>query len=135
MCGRRGAYRVLVGKREGKITLGITSIRWEDSIKMHLQEVGCGVWTVLIWLRIWTGCEVLWCANKPWGSIKCGEFLLICVERNNQERILQFEVVAMDVLALLVSSALVWGIRGVTVELRQGPQKSRYAPVKSHIVR
>jgi hypothetical protein len=42
MCKRRGAYRVLVGKREGKIPLGIPSIRWEDNIKMH-QELEWGM--------------------------------------------------------------------------------------------
>ena len=40
---RRGMYRVLVGKLEGKRPLGRPSRRWEDSIKMDLQEVGCGV--------------------------------------------------------------------------------------------
>ena len=39
---RRGVYRVLVGKREGKIPLGRPRLRWEDNIKMDLQEVGCG---------------------------------------------------------------------------------------------
>ena len=39
---RRGVYRVLVGKAEGKRPLGRTRHRWEDNIKMHLQEVGCG---------------------------------------------------------------------------------------------
>jgi len=29
--------------------------RWEDNIKMDLQEVGCGVWTGSSWLRIETG--------------------------------------------------------------------------------
>jgi hypothetical protein len=38
----RGMYRVLVGKREGKRPLGRPRCRWEDSIKMDLQEVGCG---------------------------------------------------------------------------------------------
>ena len=38
---RRGAYRVLVGKPEGKRPLGRPRSRWEDSIKMGLQEVGC----------------------------------------------------------------------------------------------
>ena len=43
---RRGAYRVLVGKPEGKRQLGRPRRRWEDNIKMGLQEVGCvGVWT------------------------------------------------------------------------------------------
>jgi hypothetical protein len=39
---RRGIYRVLVGKPEGKRPLGRHRLRWEDNIKMHLQEVGCG---------------------------------------------------------------------------------------------
>ena len=40
--GRRGVYRVLVGKPEGKRPLGRPSHRWEDNIKMDLQEAGCG---------------------------------------------------------------------------------------------
>jgi hypothetical protein len=39
---RRGVYRVLVGKAEGKRPLGRTRRRWEDNIKMDLQEVGYG---------------------------------------------------------------------------------------------
>jgi len=39
---RRGVYRVLVGKPDGKMTLGRLKPRWEDNIKMDLQEVGCG---------------------------------------------------------------------------------------------
>jgi hypothetical protein len=35
-------YRVLVGKPEGKRPLGRPRRRWEDNIKMGLQEVGCG---------------------------------------------------------------------------------------------
>jgi hypothetical protein len=42
MWERRGVYRVLVGKPEGRRTLGRPRRRWEDSIKMDLQEVGCG---------------------------------------------------------------------------------------------
>ena len=38
----RGAYRVLVRKPEGKRPLGRPRRRWEDNIKMDLQEVGCG---------------------------------------------------------------------------------------------
>jgi len=52
---KSGVYRVLVGKPEGKIPLGRTRGRWEDDIKIDLQEVGCGVWTGLSWLRIGTG--------------------------------------------------------------------------------
>jgi hypothetical protein len=39
---RRGVYRVLVGKPVGKRPLGRPRHRWEDNIKMDLQEVGCG---------------------------------------------------------------------------------------------
>jgi hypothetical protein len=42
MCERRGVYRVLVGKPEGKIPLGSSRRRWENNIKLDLQEVGCG---------------------------------------------------------------------------------------------
>jgi len=38
----RSIYRVLVGKPEGKIPLGRPSRRWEDTIKMGLQEGGRG---------------------------------------------------------------------------------------------
>jgi len=37
----RGVHRVLVGKLEGKRPLGRYRRRWEDNIKMDLQEVGC----------------------------------------------------------------------------------------------
>ena len=52
---RRGVYRVLVRKPEGKRPLGRPRRRWKDNIKMDLQEVGVGVWTGSIWLRIGTG--------------------------------------------------------------------------------
>jgi len=45
----RGVHRVMVGKPEGKRPLGRHRRRWEDNIKMDLQEVGEG------WLRIGTG--------------------------------------------------------------------------------
>jgi hypothetical protein len=38
----RGVYRVLVGKPEGRRPLGIPRHRWENNIRMDLQEVGCG---------------------------------------------------------------------------------------------
>ena len=38
----RGVYRVLVGNTGGKRTFGRPRRRWEDNIKMDLQEVGCG---------------------------------------------------------------------------------------------
>jgi len=37
---RRGAYRVLMGKTEGKRPLGRARRRWEDNNKIDLQEVG-----------------------------------------------------------------------------------------------
>ena len=48
--GRRGVHKVLVGKHEGKRPLGRPRRRWENNIKMDLQEVGTG-WS---WLRIGT---------------------------------------------------------------------------------
>jgi len=39
---RRGVYRVLVGRPEGKRTLGRPRRRWEDNNQVVLQEVGCG---------------------------------------------------------------------------------------------
>jgi hypothetical protein len=39
------------GETWEKETLGRPSRRWEDNMKMALQEVGCGVWTELSWRR------------------------------------------------------------------------------------
>ena len=39
---RRGVYRVVVGKPEGKRPLGRPRHRWKDNIKMDLKEVLCG---------------------------------------------------------------------------------------------
>ena len=46
---RRGVQSVLVGKPEGKRPLGRPRRRWEDNMKMDLQEVGgsCGDWMEL----------------------------------------------------------------------------------------
>ena len=53
---RRGVYRVLEGKPEEKRPLGRSRGRWEDNIKIDLQDVGyVGVWTGLMWFRIGTG--------------------------------------------------------------------------------
>ena len=41
MGSRRGVYRVLVGKPEGLRPFERSRRRWEDNIKMDLQEVGC----------------------------------------------------------------------------------------------
>jgi hypothetical protein len=52
---KRNAYRILVGKPEGKRQLGRPRRRWVDNIKMDLREIGWdGVdWEVLEWLHNW----------------------------------------------------------------------------------
>ena len=52
---KRGAYKVLVGKPEGNRPLGRPRYRWEDNIKMDIQEVEWRAWTGMNWLRIRTG--------------------------------------------------------------------------------
>jgi len=42
---RKGVYRVLMGKPEEKRQFERPRHRWENNIKMDLQEVGWGVWT------------------------------------------------------------------------------------------
>jgi hypothetical protein len=68
----RGVYRVLVGKSEGKRLLGRPRRRWEDNIKMDLQEVGCGGMDWIELAQVAGTCE---CGNENSGSIKCVEFL------------------------------------------------------------
>jgi hypothetical protein len=55
----RNVYRVLVGKPEGKRPLGRPRRRWENGIKMDLREIGWGVWSGFIWLRIGTVVRLL----------------------------------------------------------------------------
>ena len=52
---RRGVNRVLVGKPEGKRSLGRPRRKWEDNIKMDLQKLDVGVWTGSSWLKTETG--------------------------------------------------------------------------------
>jgi hypothetical protein len=59
MGDRRGAYRALMGKPEGRRPLGRPRRRWEDNIKMDLREIGWGAQTGWIWLRIGTGGSLL----------------------------------------------------------------------------
>jgi hypothetical protein len=49
MGGKRGAYRILVGRPEGRRPLGTPTSRWEDNIKMDLQEVG---WRSMDWIEL-----------------------------------------------------------------------------------
>jgi hypothetical protein len=51
----RGVYRILVGKPERKRLLGRHRCRWEDNIKMDLQQVRVGVWAGWCLLRIEAG--------------------------------------------------------------------------------
>jgi hypothetical protein len=46
---RRGAYRALVGKPEGRRPLERPRRRWEDNIKMNLREVG---WGGMDWINL-----------------------------------------------------------------------------------
>jgi hypothetical protein len=46
---RRGAYRALVGKPEGRRPLGSPRRRWEDNIKVDLREVG---WGGMDWINL-----------------------------------------------------------------------------------
>jgi hypothetical protein len=54
---RRGIYRVLVGKPEGKRLFGRPRCRWADNIKMDLQEVGCGG---MDWIELATDTNGWW---------------------------------------------------------------------------
>jgi hypothetical protein len=53
---KRNAYRILVGKPEGKRSLRRPRHRWVDNIKIDIREIGWDgmVWTGSIWLRIGT---------------------------------------------------------------------------------
>jgi hypothetical protein len=50
----RKVYKVLVGNRKGKRSLGRLRHRWEDEIRMDLREIGCGAWSGSSWVRIGT---------------------------------------------------------------------------------
>jgi hypothetical protein len=69
----RGAYNILVGRPDGRRPLGRPRHRWEDNIRMYLEEIGFGDvdWIHLVQDRDrWAGsCEH---GDEPSGSIKCG---------------------------------------------------------------
>jgi hypothetical protein len=73
---KRNAYRILVGKPEGKRSLGRPRRRWVDNTKMDLREIG---WDGADWMDMaqdrdqWRAlCEH---GIEPSGSIKCWEVL------------------------------------------------------------
>ena len=66
MGDKRVAYRSLMGRPDGKITLGRPSLIWKDNIKMYLQQI---VWEGMNWIYVGQNRE------EPPSCIKCGEFL------------------------------------------------------------
>jgi hypothetical protein len=46
---RKNAYRILVGKPEGKRPLGRPRCRWEDNIRIYLREIG---WGGMDWIHL-----------------------------------------------------------------------------------
>jgi hypothetical protein len=75
--GRMGektnAYRILVGKPEGKRLLGRPRHRWMNNIKIDLREIG---WGIMDWIDMAQDMDQ-WMAlvNTPSGSINCWEFV------------------------------------------------------------
>ena len=71
----RGVHRVLVGKPEGKRPLGRPRRRWEDNIKMDLQEVGGGCED---WMEMGQVVGTCGYGDEPSGSKNAGNFLTSC---------------------------------------------------------
>jgi hypothetical protein len=69
MVAKRNAYRVLVGKSEGKRPLGRTRRRWVDNIKINLREIK---WDGMDWIHLAQDRDQ-WRALS--GSIKCWNVL------------------------------------------------------------
>jgi hypothetical protein len=73
---KRSAYRILVGKPEGKRLLGRPRCRWVDNIEIDLREVG---WDGMDWIdlaKYRDQCRAFVnMVMKPSGSIKCWEVL------------------------------------------------------------
>jgi hypothetical protein len=82
--GRRGAYRILMGTTESKISWKDLGVDGRIILKWIFKKWDGEAWTGLMWLRAWIG--LMWlstgtlagtceCRNKPSGSTECGEFL------------------------------------------------------------
>jgi len=63
----------LVRRPEGKRPLGRPGHRWEDNIRIDLQEIGG--FGLFIWLRIGTRCGLLWSQFEPSGYIRGRDFI------------------------------------------------------------
>jgi hypothetical protein len=72
MEARTGVHGVLVGKPEGKRPPGGPRLRWEDNIKIGIQEVRCGGMDWTGYRQMSGTCEN---GNEPSGSIKWGNIL------------------------------------------------------------
>jgi hypothetical protein len=70
MVEKRNAYRLLVGKPEGKRLLERPRRRWVDNIKLDLLEIGWGGVGWICLAQVESSCE---CGYEPSGSIKCWE--------------------------------------------------------------
>jgi hypothetical protein len=68
----RNAYRILVGKPEGKISLGRPRRRWVDNIKINVKEI---IWDGMDWIDLVQDRYKCEHANEPSGSLKFCEVL------------------------------------------------------------
>ena len=90
----REAYRVLVGKPEGKRPLGRPRHRWVDNIRMDLQDVGCGY---MDWIGLaqdrdrWQ--KLVSAVMNLWDPRNAGNFLTSCKPVSFSRRTLLYGVI------------------------------------------
>jgi hypothetical protein len=72
----RNSYKILVGKPEGKRSVGIPRRKWDDNINWILRKLGGKVCTGLIWFKIGPVVDSCEHGNELSGSIKARNFLL-----------------------------------------------------------
>jgi len=72
---RRGVYRVLEVKPEGKRPLEDPEVDWRRILRWFFRYLNVKAWTESSWHRIEKGGGSCECGNEPSGSVKCGEFL------------------------------------------------------------
>ena len=69
-CGREERCKLSFGGKYEAITpVGRPRCRWENDIKMDIQETGWRVWTGISWLRLGISCRICENRNDPSGSI------------------------------------------------------------------